>query len=188
MRDDLHKTVPLSRSWSRLLRYLSKDRRGAAELAPFIAETARREIGVDAVVGGITLIGLINKHESHRDLFTDGAESMELALRQFEARARSPSTRNACEIARGVLSTHGLNADFLPRVLEAACTNYVHDHIEHVSARVAQTHTVAEAAQVKRSFLNALKVCDFTTQPIFPAPRKEKNFRALLETELQLTQ
>lgn len=184
MRDDLHKTVPLSRSWSRLLRHLSKDRRSAAELAPFIVETVLREIGIDADVGGLTLRETLN--ESYSDLFADAKESMSLTLRRIQDRALSPSTRNTCEVALGVLSTHGLTVDFLSRVLQAACTNHAQDHIEHVSARVAQTHTLAEATQVRHAFLNALKICDFTTQPILAIARKQKNVHALLETELQL--
>lgn len=183
MRDDLHKTVPLARPWGRLLRCLSMERWTAEELAPLLVVTVQKVVTVVDVVGGRSLAEALT--EGSIDLFDDGEKKMRMTLLRIQDQTLSQVARSTCEIALGVLSTHGITGDFRKQVIQAAGTEHARDQIEHVAARVAATHGLSEASQVRGAFLASLRLCDFT-KTVGPISRKQKSVREMLSTELSL--
>jgi hypothetical protein len=184
MRDDLHKTVPLSRPWGRVLHRLSAERWSAAELAPLIAATVQRELAVSEDAGGPALIDAI--HECGTTLFDDGQEKMRMTLLRIQDGPLSAVARTTCEVALGVLATNGMSHGFPEQVIQSAGMEYARDQVEHMAARVAATHGIDEARQVSRKLSAALKLCDFTVPASTPSPRRRKSVVEMLATELPL--
>jgi hypothetical protein len=184
MRDDLHKTVPLSRRWGRVLHRLSEERWSAAELAPLIVVTVQRELAVSKEAGGRALIDVI--HECGTNLFDDGQEKMRIALLRIQDGPLSGVARTTCEVALGVLATNGMSHGFPEQVIQSAGMEYARDQVEHMAARVAATHGVEEARQVSRKLSAALKLCDFTVPASSSSPPGRKSVDEMLATELPL--
>lgn len=183
MRDDLHKTVPLSRPWGRVLLRLSKERWNAAELAPLIVATVQKSIALSDDDGGRALGEALT--QGCIGLFDDAEEKMRLNLLRVQEHPLSTVSRSTCEIALGVLSTDGIKGDFRKQVIQAAGTEHARDQIEHVTSRVAEMHGVFEASQVKAVLLASLQLCDFT-ESVRPISRKRKSVGEMLSTELSL--
>ena len=183
MRDDLHKTVPLSRPWGRILLRLSKERWDAAELAPLIVATVQKSHAIPEDVDGRALAEALT--QGCIGLFDDGEEKMRLTLLRVQEQPLSLAARSTCEIALGVLSTDGITGDFRKQVIQAAGTEHAREQIEHVAARVAEMHGCIQATQVRRALLASLRLCDFTKTAI-PASRKKKSVGDMLSTELLL--
>lgn len=183
MRDDLHKTVPLARPWGRVLRCLSKERWTTNELALLIVTTVQKvaKLGDDA--GGRNLAEALT--DDCGDLFDDGENNMRLTLLRIQDQTLSLSARSTCEMALGVLSTHGLTGDFRKQVIQATGTQHAREEIEHMAARVAEMHGLFEASQVRATLLAALRLCDFT-KIAGPISRKQKSVPEMLSTELSL--
>lgn len=187
MRDDLHKTVPLARNWSRVLRFLSKERWSAAELAPVIVATAQKDLIINGQIGGGRLAEVLS--QGNADLFGAGEEEMRLSLLQLQRDSLLPAERAVCETALGVLALHGMTPDFQQRVQRAACGVYARDQLEHIAARVAQTHGYLEARQVRGELFSSLNQSDVSAPYSESAFRRQKKgLEALLGSELALAE
>ena len=184
MRDDLHKTVPLSRHWGRVLRHLSKDRWSPAELAPLIVATVQKDLVSADKASGQALDDTLSK--GCIDLFDDGEEKMRLALYRIQDSPLSVAARTTCEIALGVLATHGMSGNFRKQVIQAVGEQHARDHFEHMASRVAATWGIDEARQLSCALAQALALCDFTVQAIRPSHRTVKSVGEFLSTELEL--
>ncbi|WP_422088298.1 hypothetical protein [Variovorax sp.] len=183
MRDDLHKTVPLARPWSRILRSLSKDRRSPEELAPLIVETVQRDLAFDNDLGGQALESALS--EGCADLFDQG-EKMRLTLLQIQDEPLSVAVRGVCEVALGALAKNGVSASYKQEVIQAASKQHANDQIEHIAARVAAAHGVDEARQVHRTLKRALRMCDFTSEARSSIRMRRPSFDQLLSQEVGL--
>jgi len=184
MRDDLHKTVPLSRPWGRVLRRLSQDRWSSAELAPLIVATVQKDLVLDDKVSGHALDDTLN--DGGIDLFDNGEEKMRLAILRILDCPLSVTARMTCEIALGVVTVHGMSVNFRCQVTQAVGEQRARDQFEHMASRVALTWGLEEARQVQVVLARALELCDFTTEVGHPAQRVKKSVGELLSTELQL--
>lgn len=184
MRDDLHKTVPLSRPWGRVLRRLSKDRWSPEELAPLIVATVQSDLAIGDDSSFRAVDDVLN--ERCADLFDDGEEKMRLALLEVQDFQLSVAARTTCEIALGVLATHGASGNFRNQVTQAAGAQHARDQFEHMVSRITSTHGVAEARQVRGVLEKAFALCDFTVEVDRPRQRARKSLDELLSTELSL--
>jgi hypothetical protein len=184
MRDDLHKTVPLSRPWSRVLRRLAKERLSAAELAPLIVGTVQQDAALGTDAGELALASAIQG--GCADLFDSGDERMRMTLLQIQDGQISATARATCEMALVVLATNGMTARFREQVLQAAGVEYARAQIEHIAARVAAVYGFGEASQVRHVLSDALKLCDFTRPVSLSVSRKQKSVGEMLSTELLL--
>lgn len=184
MRDDLHKTVPLSRPWGRVLRRLSKDRWSPEELAPLIVATVQGDLAIDDDTGLRALDSVLS--ENCADLFDDGKEKMQLALHRIQDSPLSVAARTTCEIALGVLATDGMTESFRSHVTKAVGEQHARDQFEHIVSRVTATHDMAEGRQVRRVLEQAFAFCDFSTKIGRLPQRASKSVDELLATELSL--
>lgn len=185
MRDDLHKTVPLPPAWRRILKYLSNEKWSPAQLAPLIEWTVRNELTSSGDSDLRALQETLNSGKA--DLFGDGSDQMHLALLRIQDDAISVSARSSCEVALGVLATHGLSNSFSKQVMQATGLQHARDQVEHVVARVALQYGHNEAIQVQRQMGLALSKCDFTAAVAPPTKRARKSTDQLLSTELEVS-
>jgi len=184
MRDDLHKTVPLSRSWGRVLRRLSKDHWTPEELAPLIVATVQSDLAINDDTGLQAVDSVLR--ESYVDLFDDGEEKMQLALHRIQEGPLSVVARTTCEIALGVLAIHGMSDSFRNQVTNAVGELHARDQFEHMVSRISSTHSLAEAKQVRNVLERAFTLCDFSVKVGRLPKRANKSVDELLSTELPL--
>ncbi|MGB9992354.1 hypothetical protein [Pseudoduganella rhizocola] len=183
MRDDLHKSVSLRRSWSAVLRKLSRDKYTPEMLAPFIINAVHQEISGPNGSDWRALEALIAQPDI--DLFEDGVTSMRRRLRRMQEGELTVGARLACEIALGVLSDKGLSASFFRDVRQAVCSAYASDQLELIVAQVFSARGAEEAEEVGKQFSKSLECCDFCNTS---SPRAhKKTVDQLLSTELELS-
>ncbi|MDB5823893.1 MAG: hypothetical protein JWR21_2597 [Herminiimonas sp.] len=184
MRDDLHKTVPLSRIWSRVLRHVSQSRLGPLELGQDIVWAVRREALSPFDEGVAALCRAMR--ETRSDLFDDGEERLRLALVEILNQSISANARAACEMAVGILLEQGVSPAFEKEVIQTIGRQYALDRIEHMAAKVSQHADYRQARSVKRALLRALAKCDFTEPPQLGGRRLVKTDESLFATDLCL--
>lgn len=184
MRDDLHRTVPLPRPWGRVLRCLSSERWTAAELAPLIVATVQQDLRA----AGSSPLRVIRSalEQAGDDLFDDGAEKLRMTLQRIQDGPLSVLERAACEVALGVLATHGMTEKFAAEVAQAVGLTHARDSVEHILNRVADVQGREQAAQARRVLSGALALCDFTAPMAATRARTKKSVDQLLDTELPL--
>jgi hypothetical protein len=161
------------------------ERWSATELAPLIVATVQKDLLIDRQIGGSRLAAVLS--EGSIDLFDAGDEKMRLNLLKIQRETLLPVERSACEIAIGVLSLRGMTPDFQKQVQRAVCEVHARDQVEHIAARVAQTHDFNEARQVRGVLLSSLNQSDFSapfSESAFRRP--QKGMESMLSTDLQL--
>ncbi|WP_287366369.1 hypothetical protein [Thauera sp.] len=184
MRDDLHKTVPLSTSWRKVLRCLSRERWSAEQLAPLIVGTVQGELARQEDAGARVVVRAING--GRVDLFDDGAEAVRLRLLQIQDGFLTPHVRATCEMALGVLATDGMSQNFEKQVMRAVGVEYAKAQVELIVSSVMMTHGPKEAGQVQRVLSVALGQCDFSRHVDVKRLSKKKSTDEMLSTELSI--
>lgn len=184
MRDDLHKTVPLSTSWRKVLRCLSGERWSAEQLAPLIVGTVQEELARQQDEGTRAVKRAINGRCV--DLFDDGAEAVRLSLMEIQDGVLAPHVRATCEMALGILATEGMSQNFEKQVMQAVGAEYAKAQLELIASRVMSTHGPKEAMNVQRVLSLALGQCDFSMHVDVKRLRKKKSTDEMLSTELSI--
>jgi hypothetical protein len=184
MRDDLHKTVPLSSPWRKVLRCLGKEKGSDADIARHIAAAAVAESGLEDKINGHCLLDILDR--AHPDLFGDGESQMRDSLLQFLDCSPPAAARSICEIALGILSQNGLTPGYKNQVIQEACFEQSKDQIELITAKVRKRDGMIPALEVHQRLTQALSDCAFVELKVGSIRHPPKSTSGILDTELAL--
>lgn len=182
MRDDLHRTVPLSRQWRPVLKYVSRE--ADWERLPDAISVAVRtdiEVGLSKKWATSFKEGLLLAGD---DLFN--FDRITRVLNDFERNNPTPLQRSFCEVARGLYMREG-NADQLfERTIGELCRIVAKKNIESVAAQVKEHHGKWVANQVRQRLWDYSQHCLF--EPRKPRQRRTKHegVLALLDTAIRI--
>ncbi|MDB5855086.1 MAG: hypothetical protein JWR22_3127 [Herminiimonas sp.] len=175
MRDDLHRTVPLPRSWRPVLKYVSRE--ADWERLPQAMSLAIRA-GVESGLGkkwaSAFKDGLASAGD---DMF--GFDRQARVFNEFERSNPTPMERRFCEVARGIYARDGSSDQLFERALGEICRQVTKTNIEHVTSQVRNRHGSWVAMQVHE------RLSDLSTQCLFE-PKKPSRRRTKQEGVLDL--
>ena len=176
MRDDLHKSVPQSRAWTKVLR-LACTHADAHDIQDALVRAIRKDADWLTEGWGQKFQAVL---ELGRDeLFAQ--EKVREALILLANSSPNPHARASCEIALGILVREGdVPSDFKTSVVDKALRTFADDCIEHVASLVAKRFDGGQAAQVSRFLRSHLPSCDLTRDP----PKRERNVGRSVDSAL----
>jgi hypothetical protein len=183
MRDDLHRTVPVSRAWRKVLKYASRAadwiKSGAA-----IEVAVRGEMACSMKATWLTRFEYALKTSITPDMF--GLDRVSRVIDDFERRSTTATEANLCEIVRGLHARDGETPRLFQNSVSALCKSWTDARIEQVGAIIRQ-HVGPKVSHEAMSRLRLL-AADLTFDiPAAPATRKpKKTDEALLNSALKL--
>ena len=161
MRDDLHRTVGVSRHWKKVLRYLPREVDRLGKLPVAMVQAVRAEISseIDKSWAG-QLKRALSSCEG--DFFK--AEQVNSVVDQFESKATSVAERDLCEFVRGEF-VRNPESNWFDAAFDCLVKSHANQKIEQVVATVRQDTDVGQASAVRRRLEEARNNCDFASQP-----------------------
>lgn len=183
MRDDLHRTVPVSRAWRKVLKYASRE-----------ADWGKFPAAIEAAVRG-ELVAIMNakwfsgleselKKSPTVDMF--GLDQVSEIVGSFERRSTTATEFQLCETIRGIHAKDGDVPHLFAKAFSELCKHSTDAHIEQVGAITRQQFgpRVANDAMTRMRFLaNNLA---FEIGKHVPSRLTKKSDQALLSSTLEI--
>lgn len=132
MRDDLHKTVPVSRAWRRVLRLAYRDE--DIELMPQAITSAANSAVQEGLRKPCAKSFKESLEQAAPDLF--GIEHQAEVIQLYRASGQSPVERKLCEVALGLHAKDGAAPDIFEAALRQCVKANATDNIELIKAHV----------------------------------------------------
>jgi len=180
MRDDLHRSLPLSDPWRDVVRRVARDE-PRKNVADAMVRAVNRQ--VDAMPNSrwhvefeTTLL------QGATDLF--GSETTAARLVELERRARTPTERQMCETAQGLLASGG-TAELAARTVNAIRLQLLEAGIEHAAAKIAAERGHVHGMSLLRDLSGRISECDFNSRPS-KAESKKVRAAKLLDMPLDI--
>lgn len=161
MRDDLHRSLPLTNPWRAVVRAASSPAK-EAQLADAMTRAVWSSVaGWWDAPWGRSFQLLLNAKQL--DMF--GQERLESSLRHLENTAPDHFARRACEVAHAVLLSAEPGSDVARQVRSAVLEAGLEDGIEATAARVARERPGQHAGELRRKLYSQIHKCDLSERP-----------------------
>src|SRR5882672_9734840 len=159
MRDDLHRTVGVSRRWQRVLRHAQSKMDRPTRLPASLSDAAR--LTLKDSIRSPWLDGLRSAvREGASDLF--GQERLVSSVREFAGIAATPLEREVAECVRGRAVFHRSGSDPFVGAMREVAERVVERSCEQLVARVRADHP-KDAAELRRVLATAQHSCDISS-------------------------
>lgn len=181
MRDDLHRTVPLTRPWQSVVRYASREA-DWSRIPDAISRAVRYEVeaGLESKWVNGFRAGLLS---AETDLFAD--EQVAQVIADCGRQDITPRERQLLEIAQGLLARDG-GVDLYPHAVAELYRQVMDADFEQVTARVREIHGAREASEVRKSLMSAAAKCSFEKAPKTKKSKKHDSVATLLSEAIAL--
>jgi len=182
MRDDLHRTVPLSRAWRPVMKFIGREA-DWQRVPAAMSKAVRKEIEAGLERTWVTefkkTLALVET-----DLF--GSEHCVYIFDDFERRCPTLVERQICEMARGLVARDGTTTKLYDRAVVEVCRHSLPAHIAHLEAQVRARHGVAEATQFFEKLTNLSRECKFESNGLKVSRSSEESISDLLNEPIAL--
>lgn len=175
MRDDLHKTVPLPRQWSTVLRYAAR-KPDWDRVPEDIVNAVKRDFSSAVDPKWFESFSAALRNQTS-DLF--GKDTVTDSLAAIERPQMSSLERDLCETAHGLHARGTPASQLLQKSVTEVQSLLLERQIEHVAAQVYQQHGMHQAGAVRKRLQQLAKTCDFSKEP--QRRRRQKGGLELLD-------
>lgn len=182
MRDDLHRTVPLSRPWRPVLKYVSCE--ADWERVPNAMSLAIRA-DVEAGLGKKWTTSFKERLLSAGDDLFDFDRNARV-FNEFERNSPTPMQRRFCEVVRGLYARDRSSDQLYERTVGEICRQVAKRNIEHVAAQVREHHGSWVATQVRERLWDLSKQCLFEAKKPRRRRTKQEGVLDLLNTAIRI--
>lgn len=181
MRDDLHRTVPLTRPWRSVVKYASREADWSR-----VPEAISRAVQCE-VDAGLEPKWASGFKEGLLPAETDFFEEERLArfIDDFSRQDMTPRERQLIEIAKGLLARDG-SPNLYAHAITELYRQVMDADIEQVTARVRETWGAQQASEVRQGLLRAATKCSFTQESKTKKPTKHNSVATLLGEAIEL--
>jgi hypothetical protein len=181
MRDDLHRTVPLTRPWQSVVKFASREA-DWKRVPDAISRAVRCEVdaGLEPKWASDFKEGLL---PSETDFFEE--ERLSRFIDDFSRQDMTPRERQLIEIAKGLLARDG-SANLYAHAIAELYRQVLHADIEQVTARVREIWGARQASEVRQGLLRAATECSFAEVPKTKTSTKHNSVAILLSEAIEL--
>jgi hypothetical protein len=170
MRDDLHRTLALSRPWQRVLRHAQREAdrdKVPGDIQRAVDEHMRAEISPD---WRKTFIADLTTTTS--DLF--GLDKQVQVIDQAERQCRTPLERRLCETVRGLHDRDGARAGLYEDAEKDVRLQFTRSNIEQLCAKLQPHARPGEVLAMQAQLISASAQTQIETQPPKKSKRRSK--------------
>lgn len=181
MRDDLHRTVPLTRPWQSVVKFASREA-DWSRVPDAISRAVQCEVdaGLEPKWASGFKAGLL---PSETDFFEE--ERLSRFINDFSRQDMTPRERQLIEIAKGLLARDG-SANLYAHAITELYRQVLDADIEQVTARVREIWGAQQASEVRQGLLRAAAECSFTAAPKAKKHSKHNSVASLLSEAIEL--
>jgi hypothetical protein len=181
MRDDLHRTVPLTRPWQSVVKYASREA-DWSRVPEAISRAVRYEVEAGLETKWINGFreGILS---AETDFFAE--ERLARVIEDCGRQDITPRERQLLEIAKGLLARDG-SRDLYPHAVAELYRQVMDADFEQVNARIREVWGARQASEVRKSLMAAATLCSFDPVSKDKKSKKHNNVSTLLSEAIEL--